>query len=45
VRCREESRALKVEREGKDAGHLVAARLPVEGVQAIVRTGRRLFYL
>ena len=45
VRCREESWALKTEREGKEAGRRAAAGLWVGGAQAIRRAARRLRYL
>ena len=45
VRCREESCALKIEREGKVGGSRAAAGLCVGGAQAIRRAASRLRYL
>jgi len=45
VRCRDESWALKAEREGNDAGRLAAAGLLVGGTQAILRAASRLLYV
>ena len=45
MRCREESWALKAEREGKDAGSLAAAGLVVKRAQVTLRAACRLLYL
>ena len=45
VRCREESWALKTDREGKEGGRRAAAGLWVGGAQATLRAARRLRYL
>ena len=45
VRWREESWALKTEREGKEGGRRAAARFWVEGAQAIHRAASLLRYL
>ena len=41
MRCLEESRALKVEREGKEEGSLAAAGLWVGGAHAMQRAASR----
>jgi len=45
VWCRDESRALKVEREGKDGGSLAEAGFAYGGAQATLRAASRLRYL
>ena len=45
VRCREESWALKTEREGKEEGRRAAARLWVGGAQAMRNAASLLRYL
>ena len=45
MRCREESWALKTEREGKEGGRRATAGLWVGGAQATRRAARRLRYL
>ena len=45
MRCREESWALKTEREGKEGGRRAAAGLWVGGAQVIRRAARRLRYV
>ena len=45
MRCRDESWALKAEREGKEGGSLTEAGLAFWGAQATLRAARRLLYL
>ena len=45
MRCRDESWALKSEREGKDGGSLAEARLFMVGEQATPRAAKCLLYL